>query len=236
MSWGQNKRKARNAAAAATLLVFASAAMADILVVRSIGPSAKNYPAGKRLSETGTVTLKASDMLVVLDGRGTRTLQGPGNFALNTAPQRVSGTRAQAPRLRIGATRGPERPSLWDIDISKSSTFCVAEPNNITLWREDPAKAVTVTLVRTKDNQSRKLNWTGGEAKTAWPTAWPIADGADYRLTRSGAAPIQLRFKILPQRPAGLENMASSLITNGCTAQLDLLIETVKVPEERPQG
>jgi hypothetical protein len=34
-----------------------------------------------------------------------------------------------------------------------------------------------------------------------------------------------------PAKPGGLEDTATALIQNGCTAQLDLLIETVNVDE-----
>jgi hypothetical protein len=35
----------------------------------------------------------------------------------------------------------------------------------------------------------------------------------------------------LPQRPVGLEDMASFLLSNQCQAQLDLFIETVRIPD-----
>jgi hypothetical protein len=40
-----------------------------------------------------------------------------------------------------------------------------------------------------------------------------------------------LRFRTMPAAPAGLEDMAQTLIRNRCEAQLDLFIETVKLPE-----
>ncbi len=40
-----------------------------------------------------------------------------------------------------------------------------------------------------------------------------------------------LKFAVLGSNPQGLEDTAAALIKNGCQAQLDLLIETVAVPE-----
>ncbi len=84
-------------AASAALLASTSAAAA-VLVVRSSGPSAAAYPPGKALPDTHMLKLKASDMIVLLDSRGTRTLRGPGNFSVLPAPLRPP---------RRAAVRGP---------------------------------------------------------------------------------------------------------------------------------
>lgn len=230
-------------AAAILLGSAASAAAADILVVRSTGPSAKSFQPGKSIPETASINLKAGDSLVVLDGRGTRTLRGPGTFsaggptatserksalaAMTTGPQR---------RARIGAVRSvsaaPRSPSIWHVDIARSSTICLAEPSGVTLWRADASQPVTLTVTGS-DGTSQKLAWEKGAPTLVWPSDFAIQEGATYRLSWDGAtAPTALKFKWLPAKPAGLEDMASSLIQNGCEAQLDLLIETVRLPDE----
>ena len=248
MFWGLNSLKARHLALALVLGGSATAALADILVVRSTGPSAKMFPPGKSLPENGRITLKPSDMLVVLDGRGTRTLRGPGTFAAGAAPPaaaRSLQTAAAAParRARIGAVRSvgtasPARPAtLWHVDVSKSSNICLADKSNVTLWRADATRPVSLTVART-GGPTQKVAWPAGQATLGWPAAVPIADGAEYRLSWDGApAPTSLRFKTLSAKPTGIENTASSLITNQCDAQLDLLIETVRLPEDQtPSG
>ena len=244
MFWGQNSFNARHLALVLLIGTTATAAAADILVVRSTGPSAKAYPPGKSIPETGRLALKAGDMLVVLDGRGTRTIRGPGNFiagAAQSAGQPMQ-TAAATParRARIGAVRGtgtasPPRPdTLWQVDVSKSSNICLADRNNVTLWRADTSKPVALTVAR-EGGASQTINWPAGESTLSWPSNVAIADGAQYSLAWKGAAaPTRLRFKTLPKQPAGLEDMASSLITNQCNAQLDLLIETVKLPDQAP--
>src|SRR4051794_30738387 len=74
----------------ASLLAAASAAAADILVVRSTGPSSASYPPGKRLPDNARLTLQAADQLMLLDGRGTRMVRGPGTFSAGAAPQQVA--------------------------------------------------------------------------------------------------------------------------------------------------
>lgn len=247
MFWDPNSAKARHLALALFLGTGATAAAADILVVRSTGPSAKMFPPGKSLVENGKITLKASDMLVVLDGRGTRTLRGPGTFAAGAAQPAAPrpGPPAGAPqrRARIGAVRSvgtaaPARPAtLWHVDVSKSSNICLADKSNVTLWRADATKPVTL-VVAGPGAAPKKVSWPAGQATVSWPSDVAITEGADYRLSWDGAAtPTIIKFKALPAKPAGLENTASSLITNGCDAQLDLLIETVKLPEDQtPPG
>jgi hypothetical protein len=249
MSWDRNKPKARHLAAALFLSAATTAAAADVLVVRSAGPSAKMFPPGKALSEKAPITLKANDTLVVLDGRGTRTIRGPGTFAPGSAQARTqTAAVASAPtplrRARIGAVRGTgttqaaARPAtLWHVDVSRSSNICLADKANVTLWRADATKPVTLTIAPA-GRAAQKVQWAAGQPTLAWPEELPIADGTDYSLSWDGAAaPTKIRFKTLATKPAGLEDMASSLIVNNCNAQLDLLIETVKLPEsDAPSG
>ena len=240
MSWGRNSFSARVLIAAA-LLVTASAAAADILVVRSVGPSSKGFPPGKRLQQGTRIVLRANDRLDVLDGRGTRTLRGPGNFVAGAA---TGATASAGPvagqRARIGAVRGIESgelrpPSIWHVDVTKSSTICVAQPGGVTLWRANATPALTLRISRLPDGGTRQIAWEAGSSTVAWPADMPIASGAEYRLAWAGAArPTSLRFRILPQRPVGLEDLASFLISNQCQAQLDMFIETVRIPDNSP--
>lgn len=235
MSWVANS--VVRAALAVALLATAGTALADILVVRSSGPSAKSYPPGKRMPEATRLTLKAGDQLIVLDGRGTRVIRGPGTFAAGAAaPTRTAAVTTGDRRARIGAVRGVDTgplrpPSIWHVDVSKSSNVCVADASRLMLWRADTAEAATVTVAGA-GNLRRQLTWQPGASTLAWPAQLPVAEGAEYRLTGPGAAaPTLLRFRKVLQRPAGLEDMAQTLIRNDCQAQLDLFIETVKLPE-----
>jgi hypothetical protein len=213
-----------------------------VLVVRSSGPSARNFPPGKSLDDNGKVSLKANDTLVVLDARGTRTLKGPGTFTPGGPAKAASSmsslsavTGASRGRARVGAVRsvgmGPSKPSMWQLDVTKSSNMCVASPAGLTLWRPDTSKPGVMTLTG-QAGSSRQLKWAAGQRTQSWPSDLPISNGADYRLSWEGAsAPTRVQFRTLPKWPNALEETASTLIQNGCTAQLDLLIETARAPE-----
>jgi hypothetical protein len=216
--------------------VSASAASADILVLRADGPSAKSFPPGRRLADNMRLALKASDQLVVLDSRGTRTIRGPGNFIAGVAPPAriASAEPVVQRRARIGAVRGQptesNRPgSIWEVDVAKSSNICVSDPSAVRLWRADPASAVTLTITRLPDGAARQLRWDSGVSSLAWPADFAIADGAQYRFAwTSSPQPTSITFRKLAQTPTGLDGTASMLLTNNCTAQLDLFIDTVR--------
>jgi hypothetical protein len=111
----------------------------------------------------------------------------------------------------------------------------VAEPGNLTLWRADSAKPATLNITQTQGGNATRLEWESGSSTAAWPASLPVADGAEYRLSWAGAAtPTTIRFRTLPRRPVGLEDMASFLMSNQCEAQLDLFIETVRAPDALP--
>lgn len=240
MFWVPNSLRLPRAAVVAIVALSATAATANILVVRSSGPSARSYPPGRSLAPSARVVLRQGDMVVLLDGRGTRTLRGPGNFAAGAAAQ-VTGRGAltvnNGGRIgRVGASRGPgtepRSPSIWHVDVSQSSTVCVADPSNVILWRPSATRTVSLSIAPAMGSgTARTVTWTAGQATLPWPADLRLANGAEYRLSVEGVAiPTRLRFRILPAAPAGLEAQAQAFIQNGCQAQLDVLVDTVTVP------
>ena len=239
MFWGRNKKPLRRIAAAVFLSTFATAAAADVLVVRATGPSAKAYRAGMKLPDNAKINLKANDTLVLIDGRGTRTLRGPGEFTPSAAPQAatrsaalVSGAGARRPR--IGAVRGVEGPdNYWLVNVEKSSPVCIADPETVTLWRSDAARSKTMIVTRTSDGTAREVEWAPNQSTIAWPADFRINEGDSYRLAWKGdAPPAEIKFRTLPAEPSGIEDMAAAFIEKGCEAQLDVLVGTVQLPEK----
>jgi hypothetical protein len=216
------------------LLAIASTASADILILRADGPSAKAFPPGRKLADSARFALKASDELIVLDARGTRTIRGPGQFVAGVAPpaRSASAEPVMLRRARVGAVRGiPNEnrpPSMWHVDVARSSTMCVADPASVSLWRADGSKARTLTI-SAPSGASRQLRWDEGAQTLPWPAGLPVAEGARYRLSwGGGGAPTEIIFHRLAKIPSGLDDTASVLLASQCSAQLDLFINTVR--------
>src|SRR5688500_3179842 len=76
------KRIAGAAVAAAACVLMPAAASAGVVVAAS-GPSAGNFPVGKKIGDSERIVLRAGDSLTVLDGNGTRVLRGAGTFSLD---------------------------------------------------------------------------------------------------------------------------------------------------------
>jgi len=217
------------AAASAALLASTSAAAAAVLVVRSSGPSAAAYPPGKALSDTHMLKLKASDVVVLLDSRGTRTVQGPGSFSVsaNAAPAsggvRSAGTSAR--RVRLGAVRGAGARSVWQADLTRSGNVCIANPSELTLYRADAGQPADVTLTDAASGKTASVHFDANQWDAAWPSELPVTSGT--RISVSGIGePATLTLRKLSPVPSGLEGMAQSLIRADCEAQLAVLVDT----------
>lgn len=250
MSWNDFTKPAY-ALAAIALFGTAGTASAEVLIVRSTGPSAASYPPGRQLPDATKIALKANDMVVLLDGGGTRTLRGPGMFNAVASSGQASDTRTSFAalvtqraerRARIGAVRPldpassqPARsPNIWYTDVRQSGRICMREGSDVMLWRPSIATPMDATITAS-DGSKATVSWERGQAAVTWPAAIKLVPQTDYTVSWKGAAkPSKLSFVPIGPDPAGLEDMASALIRNGCQAQLDLLIEMVALPDANP--
>jgi hypothetical protein len=215
-------------AASAALLASTSAAAA-VLVVRSSGPTAGAYPPGKALPDNHVLKLKATDTVVLLDSRGTRTLSGPGSFSVtaSAAPAATSANIAgtSARRVRLGAVRGTGGTrSVWQADLGRTGNVCIANPSELTLYRPDAATAADVTLTDS-EGKAATVHFAANQSEASWPSDLEVKAGK--RINVSGLAQqTTLTLRQLAPIPAGLEGMAQSLIRADCQAQLDVLVDT----------
>jgi hypothetical protein len=220
-------------AASAALLASTSTAAA-VLVVRSSGPSAAAYPPGKALPDNHVLKLKATDTVILLDSRGTRTLNGPGNFSVmasagNAAGAvRASGTTAR--RVRLGAVRGAGTRSVWQADLTRTGNVCIANPSELTLYRPEAAAAADITLTDS-DGKTAQVHFDANQWEASWPAELQVKAGK--RVNISGLAqPATLTLRQLSPIPSGLEGMAQSLIRADCQGQLDVLVDTISPRSE----
>lgn len=220
--------------AASAALLTSTAATAAVLVVRSSGPSAPAYPPGKALPDNHVLKLKASDTIVLLDARGTRTLQGPGSFGVsaNSAPVTTTASAGtSARRVRLGAVRGTGTRSVWQADLGRSGNVCVANPADLGLWRPDASGEARAVLTDSASGKSAEVAFAAGQSIAPWPSTLPASSGTRIAVTGLGA-PTDITLRVLAPVPTGLEAMAQGLIRADCEAQLDVLIDTFSARSE----
>ena len=205
-------------------LLGSSAAVASVVVVKSLGPSAKAYPPGKTLPESAKITLQGGDVVTVLGPAAAQTLRGPGNFAAG----QMTLASAESKRGRFGALRASDivkNPSIWDIDVTQSGKMCVTNASKIQLWRPESDSAVKISI-RSADGKSQDLDWAAGKASTLWPAALPVASGAAYQIEWPETGDkSSVTFVTVPDSSADIVGTAQVLIQNGCQHQLDLLVQ-----------
>jgi len=232
----------RTLAAAALLAAsfgWSAAAQAQAVVIRSTGPSATAYPAGRKLPAGASVVLKAGDQVTVIDKAGSRVLSGAGSFRIDSAVNRDAGGNTAlasllargAARTRTGAVRGDtEAPSeatspdnVWYVDVSRGGTVCIADPAQVILWRPNRAETGNGTLFAA-DNTPAEVTFRAGSAIKLWPvTALPVIDGQTYRFTSPVGQAVKITTKLLASVPEDAVDVAALLAEKGCTAQLEVL-------------
>jgi hypothetical protein len=211
--------------AAVAIALGSTSAFANVVVVKSLGPSAKAYPPGKMLPESAKITLQGGDVVTILGPSSAQTLRGPGNFdAKQVALASAAGQRGRFSAMR--STEVKHVPSIWDLDASQSGKVCVADATKVQLWRPE-SDGTAAVQVRSADGKSSQLSWAAGNALATWPAALPLATGAEYELQwPNGVDKSKLDVVIVPSAPSDLVEAAQLLIKNGCQNQLELLVQS----------
>lgn len=216
-------------AALALVAGLPTAASAQALILRSLGPSAGRYPPGSRTPPGATFNLRPGDSVSILAGGATRTFRGPGVFTA-TGPAAAGGVVTA--RINTGAVRGPgdtgpvrTRSDIWQYDVTRSGRACVLAGRPLTLWRPSAERAVQLTITP-QAGQARTVAWAAGADTLVWPADLPVTAGASYQLSWSGdVAPTRLTARpIAGVGAADLDALAAAFTSNRCDGQLDVLI------------
>lgn len=241
MCWG--KRTA--AAALAGLVIFAGAAQAGV-VVRASGPSSGQYPVGKKLDDTSTVSLRAGDSITVLTANGTKVITGPGQFTVGVRGESKRSTfavltrQAAGGRVRTGAVRSggsnaaPLNPSLWNMDVTQPGKFCLADASRVTFWRPATAGERVYVLGSGQSDYLVQVKFADGAAQASVTGAQlPLDANRSYRLSsEAGAPPQPVEFVVLEAVPDTADGLAAVLAEKGCNAQLTMLADRLMTSGE----
>ena len=235
MSWAKSAKLTIAAAA----IGLAAPALAGV-VVKSSGPSAGEYPVGKKVGDNDRITLREGDQVTVLNSSGTRVLRGPGTYR---AGARGAATRVRfsqltrqgaASRVRTGAARAGEgeirSPNLWYVDVTRAGRLCVTSLDDVILWR--PKTEGEETYIVRPANSDYHHHVTFGDGvmvRRLNDERLPLSEGSEYRISGpGGAAAATVSFTLVEASPDNPEAMADLLIQNGCEIQLDLLAQTLE--------
>jgi hypothetical protein len=230
-------------AAGAALAVMPAVALATGVVVATSGPSAGKYPVGRKIADDERVVLAPGDTLTVLDGKGTRILKGAGTYTLSqqagaskTGAFALLTRERAAQRMRTGAVRGEPagpvtRPNLWYVDIASSGATCVPKADDIRLWRATSSGEANYTVKPVGSGAAAQVVFRDGEALSPWDAKLPVADGSTFVISQPGTADRTVTFKLLDAVPDQPDALAAELISYGCTAQVDVLSQALRVDE-----
>ncbi len=232
MSWGSKGKRFAQFAVLAMLAGEVSYVAAEVLVLRSGGPSAGRYRPGQKLPDSATFNLRPGDSVVVLAGRATRTFRGPGTFSAS-GPVQSGQLAAVGGRRTTGAVRSgdgvvgdvPQPSNVWHLNVTASGRACVSSGQTPVLWRPEASQAVKLTITP-QSGAAQTVTWAKGAQTLTWPTSIPVTDGANYQLSWEGArAPSRVTTRVVQPLPANdLEGLANVLINNSCRSQLEVFI------------
>jgi hypothetical protein len=238
------KRRMAALALGAAALALPVAAQAGV-VVKSTGPSARQYPVGTKLDDSASITLKAGDVVTVLTADGTRVIKGAGTFRVGDRPQVAADRFASltrkraATRVRLGAVRGDTdeiatNPSLWYVDVTRSGTICLYDLATVRLWRPGTQGTSTYTIANGEGTVQANVTFDDTVTVAALdPARLPITEAGHYMITApDGSTSSHINFVLLAGDYNAPDSLAEALIAKGCTVQLDALASSLEASAE----
>ena len=229
------------ALAGAAFALTAPGAASAGTVVKSSGPSAAEFPVGKKLKDTDRITLKDGDSVTVLTAKGTRVISGAGIHVVGArgaanSTKFASLTRQKSARqLRTGAIRGGDQdvtnPNIWNVDVTQSGKYCLADPGIVRLWRPDKEAVATYSITK-PSGAAVNIIFDADDADAPWNTSeMALDEGTEFTIRGPGGVPeTKVTFAIITFDPAtaDAETLGETFIENGCMGQLELLSSSLE--------
>jgi len=215
---------------------FPAAALADVLVIKAVGPSARQYPPGRRLPDNATLNLKNGDVVTVLKDRGTRIFRGPGRVSVASAP--TPGPRSGGVRIAAGAVRGGpptgapgQATNLWQYDVGTTGRACFQASQPLVLSRTDARKALRLVLTQAGGTRTT-LHWPAGQQTLALaPDQLARTTRIEYRRPNSSRRKVVTLIEVKDD-PSDRSALVLGLMKQGCSQQVDTF---VRINEEMPE-
>lgn len=217
-----------------------TSAVAEVMVLRSVGPSSSRYPTGRRFPDNASFTLRNGDTLTLLTPQGTRVFRGQGQFFANRAYPGGRQSAAQV-RIDIGGTRGPDASgaptmpaSVWGFAAYARGNLCFPAGARPLLWRSNAGAAINM-VVADAGGREHRVAWPAGAAVVAWPASLAVTPNAPYRLRMPGATPQRIWLRPIANGDAlSREALAQALIAARCEDQVATFAALNLAPEAEP--
>ncbi|QYJ07778.1 hypothetical protein [Qipengyuania flava] len=209
------------------------------VVVKSSGPSAADFPVGKKLNDASSITLREGDSVTVLTDSGTRVIRGAGTHRVGArgASKRTAFAmltrQGSGARVRTGAVRGAgptaaSNPNLWNVDVTaQDSKMCLPGGETVTFWRADTEGEETWVLGSATSDFHVHVTFDEGDATASLGAdELPLTPSSAYDLSGpDGGGKRRVEFVTLSPVPNNAEDLAVALAEQGCGGQLDLMSE-----------
>lgn len=224
--------------AGAAAASVSSAAMADVLVTRSIGAAAREYPRGTRLADDAVIELERGDSVTILGRNGTRQFRTPGRWRVdgrrvlangNLSRANASGlARTGVSRTGVGADGIPVR-TVWQIEMSEPGKVCFVSGEANTIRRGSAEAPRELTVTRTSDGASRTVSFGESDWSQPWPGDFERSPDIAYEISYPGAVtPTSITFLPLAVDAEDEVAVGAALIENGCDAQFQAMMENAE--------
>lgn len=152
------------------------------VVLRARGEVAKQVAIGRPLPSGRTLTLRLGDALMLLDGKGVRTLVGPGRLVSGVFTRTGSSADArpgQNGRPRIAAVRSMDAQP-WLVSLASAGAICLPAERPLLLHR--PSGTPGVLQIITTAGARHSLTWPAAADTLAWPHHLPTTPSTRYRI------------------------------------------------------
>lgn len=153
------------------------------VVLRARGEVSKLVVIGQPLPAGRNLTLRLGDALMLLDGKGVRTLIGPGKLVRGIYTRTGSAADARRGvqgRPRVASVRNAGA-APWLVSVASAGAICLPAERPLLLYR--PGGAAMALDVQNAAGERRTLTFAGSASTVAWPSDLPTAAGSRYQLS-----------------------------------------------------
>jgi hypothetical protein len=207
---------------------------AGVVVLKAIGPSARQWPTGQILPSDSLFVLRPGDTVVIVRNNWIRVFRGPGHFKADEPlqPRPPVNLRGCSSCALLPA---PRSGGMWEHNMDSWGSVCVRPGRGPTLWRESHDRAEQFSITPTAGGPRKVIELRPGQRTLDWPADLPLVDGAKYLMDLPGGrGPQATVIRVLPQLDSDdTRAFGIALHDRQCSAQIWVLAKERLDPRDR---